>query len=420
MPKQMQKTLYTPKNAPQDLLKLLNVLDKSSKVLTQNNFYFALSKLFKGKRIIMLPKTPYNEMQHLEAENLIHKKIKEQNIKDSQEQSEISQVLASEYKIHLMPKPEYILPVVAEFLIGCHRNPVLYQHIQSFKIVAHPAAVQSIVPGTSKNTILPHMVIYLNLGKESANFVLKTLYEMYSEFDIKEIGLGIPPRYSLACNGLISYAQGGGDIKKIMTEQQKTKFLSQSEVHFNLPDQHLDNPAFIDLKLLAEVFTQAASTTALKFQNIMTCDGILSCLLPHVRMSLEFPQNSENPSVLRQDDLKLLQSFSAILKKFSIKGRLLSPPLPITRFQGNLQTTYNKLDLVVCLPGDINIIRKRHQELLDNCQKCLVSEVSTSSKMEVTSNKNSSVKRPLEVNSNENNTIDLNNNTPSEKRRRIN
>ncbi len=359
----MVKIPYDSKTAADKLKELLAVVDDKAQVKNLEHFIYASSQLFKGQRMIFMPNTVYNGLHHLSAELIVQRKLKEKNINGSQERIEAFQVLASEYKIHIMPKPEYMLGVVAEFLLACSKNPELQRHIHAFKIRIKPINLQSIPSGTTKNQIVPQMVIYLNLGKDSANFVLKTLYQIYSEFDNNEIGLGIPARYSLAVTPLICYAQGGGDVKNTMTGSQKDTFLSQNEVHYNLLDQHLDNPAWPDLKCFAELIGKLHTITPFQFKDISVQNGCPSFMLPHIRSILELPEDPKHPGNIFTEDVKWLTMLSEVLSKTNIKGKVFNSNEVITGDNIN----YVKFYVVIYLPGFIPPVRNGLKSLFEEC-----------------------------------------------------
>lgn len=122
-------------------------------------------------------------------------------------------VLALEYKIHLMPKPEYIEPLFAR-LIEIFRNDFnLRTKIACFKVWMADRAFEP-VGNKDRDEIVPTFVIYPSLKRSAAQRVLDGICKAIPEEEIEEIGLGVAARFSRLVNKLVSYAQSGGDLKK--------------------------------------------------------------------------------------------------------------------------------------------------------------------------------------------------------------
>lgn len=394
----MTEIKYDAEVGAKKLGELLNEKDPNYKITTVSHFHFAVSELFKGERIIFIPGSDYNELPHLHAERIVQRKIQKKEIKTTQDRTEAFQVLASEYKIHLMPKPEYLLGVTAVFLDLCFKKPALLEHIYAFKIRTDPVD-QASCHGAHKNHIAPQMVIYLKLGKQSADLVLKELYEEFAKYDVAKIGLGIPARYSLAINQLISYSQGGGDVKNVMTESQKDDFLSQSEVHYNLFDQHLKNPAAPDLENYAGILEQVAKVTPLKFKDIQVKSVDSQNILPYVHVCWEAPVDSQNPQKIAPEYNENLSKFINVMKQFGLRGKVLEPKEIIQANGGQ----FFKIRIAFYLPGYVRCVRRGFKEFIRACQKAFVEpNVMNSNELDAMDCKEASEYSPPSENAHEN------------------
>lgn len=339
---------YKPEEAPKELLALLYELDPDGIVIsTKHDFHFAVSPLFTKKRIVNLHGTLYHGRKHQEVEREIFEGIKEKKFKSESERVIALLVLASEYKIHLMPKPEYILSVVQLIVRACKKNPILLSLIHTIKINGKPLSFGTKIDA---DKVLPHIVIYLKLGKRSAERALKLIYEVFSDVDTQKIGMGIPARYSQPINALISYAQSGGDTKNIMTESQITYYFSQSKVHCNLPFQHLKNPVIADLECLESVLAEISSIKDFKLQKTTLSTDVdnvasVSLPLPHVSLWFNFKKVNNEPMLLGENDKKLIDKlYARVLIPFGIN---------------TIRTKWinDNFLLRIYLPGNVNIVR---------------------------------------------------------------
>lgn len=123
-----------------------------------------------------------------------------------QEKKAAQEILASEYKIHLMPKPEYIYDMVDKLMAMLKEDPELRKSISAFKVVIEPGHVDK------NGAPFPSIVIYPHLGAENANRVMKKIQAAFSKYS-EELGTGVTPRYNQKVDNLIYYSQGGGDLK---------------------------------------------------------------------------------------------------------------------------------------------------------------------------------------------------------------
>lgn len=137
------------------------------------------------------------------------------------------------YKIHLMPKNEYMLAVIDKILSQAQNDSELRDLISEFKILSNPNM------NAQKSIRNANIVIYAKLGHENAQKLIEKLEKLFENFDLSEIAepASRPPRRSASINNLIYYAQGGFDSKQLgkeLLEKQKERmgFLTQHEVHY--------------------------------------------------------------------------------------------------------------------------------------------------------------------------------------------
>lgn len=112
-------------------------------------------------------------------------------------------LLGQEYKIHLMPKNNYILFVIEKILEIAKQDPQLAEKISFMKVIDMPA---------QGNEVFPTIVLYPKLGKDSAQSILQNLYEQLHP--MAAIGDGRTPRYNQKIDDLLFYAQGASGLKK--------------------------------------------------------------------------------------------------------------------------------------------------------------------------------------------------------------
>ncbi len=145
-------------------------------------------------------------------------------------------LLAANYKIHLMPFDEDIVPVMATLLAQIKQDAKLQQSISYFKIRAYTDQIKR----DSDNTYLPIFVIYTHGSKEAAQYTLDSVYALFKN----QRGLEITPRYNQKITSLIYYAQGDGDFKK----DQFADYYEQDRIHYRADfegekkDYYLKNP----------------------------------------------------------------------------------------------------------------------------------------------------------------------------------
>jgi hypothetical protein len=152
----------------------------------------------------------------------------------------------SNYKIHLMPKSEADLQKTIQVLVNnLSTDEQLRKSTLYFKVLAN------IDLNTSKRKIkkqiqfnnkpLALIVIYPASGKENAQYVLDSMYNIF--YGVQ--GLDITPRYNKRITNFLYYAQGDGDYK---TDDNK-EFFDKKRIHFcsnfeeEPADYTLQNPA---------------------------------------------------------------------------------------------------------------------------------------------------------------------------------
>ena len=114
--------------------------------------------------------------------------------------------VASEYKIHLQPKPEYQIAVIREIINLLKNDADFLSKVDTWKaLVPYSYAIDEIH--------LPAIVIYPVWGKEIAEYVFRKIVDHFSEYDSAEIGMNITPRLNAQYNELIYIANGAGDKK---------------------------------------------------------------------------------------------------------------------------------------------------------------------------------------------------------------
>lgn len=123
--------------------------------------------------------------------------------------------LGQEYKIHLMPKPEYQIPVLRELIKLLKNDPEFKAHIVSWKATI----IYSQVVGELN---LPAIVIYPVWGQRSTKLCIKKIIEHFSQFNADEIGMGKTPRFNYRYNNLVYWANGAGDQKKLLPDKYFT------------------------------------------------------------------------------------------------------------------------------------------------------------------------------------------------------
>lgn len=124
-------------------------------------------------------------------------------MKPPEKAAEAKEIFALEYKIHLMPKPEYTPAILAELFSALQRDPDLRDSITQIKVINDDKR--------EREEVLPIIVIYTQLGKDNAQKALERVYAHLHRFEA--VGNGETPRYNKKIDNLIFYAQGSGGWK---------------------------------------------------------------------------------------------------------------------------------------------------------------------------------------------------------------
>ncbi|TSC57884.1 MAG: hypothetical protein Greene041619_889 [Candidatus Peregrinibacteria bacterium Greene0416_19] len=131
------------------------------------------------------------------------------------------EVLAQEYKIHLMPQGEYVLSILNEVLEILQRDKKLLGRIQLIKIrglatMEHRFPTEEF---SETEADWPTIVIYPQAGKDAAQFVLAKLYEHLQPYAV--LGEKRTLRYNRRITDLLYYAQGDASMKYQYIQMQK-------------------------------------------------------------------------------------------------------------------------------------------------------------------------------------------------------
>lgn len=121
---------------------------------------------------------------------------------EEKRQPEALRMWIQDYKIHLMPRKRtmpLVLYLLAKEIIT---NKAFRDAMEGMKFYL-------LQPETSKINEIPTIVLYPKHGKNNAQLVLDTMYNLYKGLE----GLDIKPRFNEKSTSLIYWAQGGGDDK---------------------------------------------------------------------------------------------------------------------------------------------------------------------------------------------------------------
>lgn len=151
----------------------------------------------------------------------------------------VMKVLVQDYKIHLMPKGDMAVDLIA--LIELIRDDKeLQKSINSFKLKNRFNDDEMIIAGTEGKEVMPKIVIYCASGKEQAQTALNKIYDAFKDRE----GLDVTPRFNQKITSYIYYAQGNGDDKKIYSS-----FFEPDKIHYRKDvteenqDYHLKIPS---------------------------------------------------------------------------------------------------------------------------------------------------------------------------------
>ena len=155
------------------------------------------------------------------------------------ERQKAVEVLAQEYKIHLMPKPEYVPFILNKLLEAMEGDQELKDSVAQLKVINDDKKI--------RDEIMPTIVIYAQLGKEHAQIVLDKISQYLEGFEA--LGADQTPRFNQKVNSLIYYAQSGGDWKneyamamRAMPDDMRDEAIFEPDmIHFK-GGHHLDLP----------------------------------------------------------------------------------------------------------------------------------------------------------------------------------
>jgi len=154
---------------------------------------------------------------------------------DSPEREEARANLAKEYKIHLMPQPEYTFAVTRRICEHLRDDSTLNDAVAGFKVKLNPDTIQH------GDQVLPVVVIYSMLGRDNAQVVLDRIYHAFPEH--RRIGRNVTPRDNRRINNLIYWAQSGGDLKhKYRGFKKRNTQFSDTGSHFRGEENRLRHP----------------------------------------------------------------------------------------------------------------------------------------------------------------------------------
>ncbi len=127
--------------------------------------------------------------------------------------------MASEYKIHLMPKTEHMEEMLDKLQNKLRAEPALKKLIKAYKVLTGTVPADG-KPATlrldAKGKPLPKIVIYTT-NKDEAQKLINVIHELFK--DDVEKGEGQTPRLNEKLNDLVYYAQGSADLKYAAQEQ---------------------------------------------------------------------------------------------------------------------------------------------------------------------------------------------------------
>lgn len=138
-------------------------------------------------------------------------------------------LIFEEYKIHLMPKPDFLFDCMILLLQKISQDSLLRNHLASFKVYPNP------YDENDSSHPFPMIVIYPLFGKNYAQEALTILFNFFQPY----MGMGSHciPRYNVVSkNPLITYSQGDGLKKQKIAENNSelfNKMFDSDRVHFN-------------------------------------------------------------------------------------------------------------------------------------------------------------------------------------------
>lgn len=142
------------------------------------------------------------------------------------------------YKIHLMPKDEDVDEVLLRIFDAVEKNDDLRTNICSMKICYDALEIL-------EQRHFPIIVIYVEIGKNAAQYVLNAMYNLFKDFAHK--GAGWAPQYNYRVNDFLFFAQGDRDNKNNDSYQslfeQPDMIYYRSDLGGTQHNFYLTNPA---------------------------------------------------------------------------------------------------------------------------------------------------------------------------------
>lgn len=114
------------------------------------------------------------------------------------------------FKIRLNPKPEYQIFCLKK-LFELFSDEKIYDLVDSFKVTIPYSKIIN-------ESNLSSIIIYPEMGMETAKKLLDSIIDIYSIYDNKELGMNRTPRFNKAYNELIYYSGGNGDDKLLLEQ----------------------------------------------------------------------------------------------------------------------------------------------------------------------------------------------------------
>lgn len=146
--------------------------------------------------------------------------------------------LARRYKIHLMPDESSIAWMIETICKRLHSDARFQKSLGCFKVRDYPEKIE-IKPGL----FLPVMVLYPDMSKDAAQYVLDTVYGLFKSVR----GTGRVARYNCMINDLIGWAQGDGDCK----DDAYAQYYDEERVCYK--------PTFVDARVMENYYLKDPS-----------------------------------------------------------------------------------------------------------------------------------------------------------------
>lgn len=158
------------------------------------------------------------------------------DFKDAKKQLKIE--LAKRYKIHLMPDESSIAWMIETICKRLQSDEQFRKSLGCFKVRNYPEKIE-VKPGL----FLPVMVLYPDMSKDAAQYVLDIVYELFKSVR----GTGTVARYNCMINDLIGWAQGDGDCK----DDAYAQYYDEERVCYK--------PTFVDARVMENYYLKDPS-----------------------------------------------------------------------------------------------------------------------------------------------------------------